>query len=456
MKKWILCLLIIGILPLISAVEITKTSVTDTIIKELNNPAIYNLEITNHGEYDEFNIYNLIGITLQPSSPFSILRQETKQVELKVYPNEFLLGRQTPYSFVYKVRGKNTNITDDILTVKIVSITDAFLIKSKNIHLNSTSATLKITNLQNFQFNNITLDFNSKFFSEEETISLEPYEKKEIIIPIERANLRGLSAGDYKFITTVKLPTEDKEIQSTLTFTEKADITKKEESSGIIIHTTEITKSNEGNLPITVDIQSRKNIISRLLTSFNIDPTKTERQGFFIEYTWQKQLEPGDSLEVEITTNWIIPLFIIIFILIIIAIYFLFFSANLILKKSAHLMRTKGGEFALKITLRIKSRKYIEKITLADRFPHLLKLHSRYLSQPEKVDLKNNRLLWNITQLSKGETRIFTYIVYSKVGVVGRFEIPQATAIYEANNKVHETYSNKAYFVGEQKHEEKF
>jgi len=43
-----------------------------------------------------------------------------------------------------------------------------------------------------------------------------------------------------------------------------------------------------------------------------------------------------------------------------------------------------------------------------------------------------------------------TYIIYSKVGVLGRFALPTATAIYEKEGNIHETESNKAFFMAEQ------
>ena len=45
--------------------------------------------------------------------------------------------------------------------------------------------------------------------------------------------------------------------------------------------------------------------------------------------------------------------------------------------------------------------------------------------------------------------RVFTYIIYSKIGVVGKFELPEAKVIYEKGGKVKETTSNKSFYVNE-------
>ena len=68
-----------------------------------------------------------------------------------------------------------------------------------------------------------------------------------------------------------------------------------------------------------------------------------------------------------------------------------------------------------------------------------------------KIDMKNRRLEWNVESLNKGEERIFTYIIYSKIGVVGRFELPSTRAVYEKEGKVKNTESNRSFFINEPK-----
>ncbi len=46
---------------------------------------------------------------------------------------------------------------------------------------------------------------------------------------------------------------------------------------------------------------------------------------------------------------------------------------------------------------------------------------------------------------------MLSYIVYSKIGVLGKFALPSTTAVYERAGEVHETTSNRAFFVAEQK-----
>ncbi len=69
---------------------------------------------------------------------------------------------------------------------------------------------------------------------------------------------------------------------------------------------------------------------------------------------------------------------------------------------------------------------------------------------PRKIDEKNRRIEWHFDKLQPGESRMISYIIYSKVGVLGKFALPTATAIYEKDGEVHEAVSNHAFFIAEQ------
>ena len=112
-------------------------------------------------------------------------------------------------------------------------------------------------------------------------------------------------------------------------------------------------------------------------------------------------------------------------------------------------VKTKHGEFALKVTLNVKAKKHVDKIQIVDSIPHMSKLYEKFGIPPTKLDHNSGRVYWHIERLSKGESRVFSYIVYSKLNVVGRFELPTALATYEHEGKTKQSYSNKAYFAAE-------
>ena len=234
-------------------------------------------------------------------------------------------------------------------------------------------------------------------------------------------------------------------------FSEKDIVTSTENQYGVIVNTKKITKTNEGNVISATQTVIKKNIISRLFTSFNPEPDSVERKGISVYYTWQRGLKPGEELLITVKTNWLMPLLIVLLIIAVIIITKQLSRRNLSVRKRVTFVRAKGGEFALKVTVIINARKFVERIHLMDRLPHITKLHERFGGEtPKKVDVKNRRIEWNFDRLQEGETRVVSYVIYSKVGVLGKFELPTANVVYERDGEVHEAESNRAFFMAEQ------
>ena len=70
--------------------------------------------------------------------------------------------------------------------------------------------------------------------------------------------------------------------------------------------------------------------------------------------------------------------------------------------------------------------------------------------RPSRINEKAKTLEWDFDRLMAGEKRVLSYIIYSKVGVVGKFALPSAVAIYEKDGKICESESNRAFFVTDQ------
>ena len=130
-------------------------------------------------------------------------------------------------------------------------------------------------------------------------------------------------------------------------------------------------------------------------------------------------------------------------------------TTELILKKRVNFVKTKGGEFALKVSLTVNAQKYVERVSVVDKLPSITKIHDRFSGPPPtRVDEKTRRIEWNFEKLEEGETRMVSYIIYSKIGILGKFALPPATAFYESTGKIKEVQSNRAFFVSEQSKEE--
>lgn len=455
MKKVLLLLLFVISLSFVVAaeIEIEKEVISDVVIAELGEPARFDFKIRNLGPSDDFEIYSLVGVSFSPKGFFEISAGEVKELEVEVFPSEKLRrdinGR---LNFIYSIRGISSNATDDELSIRIIKLKDAIAISTINIVPGNELATIYIENRENFNFEDIEASFSSPFFSTQEQFSLGALEKKQFDVKIDKDRIIGLEAGQYILVANIEIGDVREEIEGKIYFIEKSGITTKEESSGFFIHTRKIEKINDGNVPELAQIKVRKNIISRLFTNFNIEPAAVDREGVSVYYTFISEVRPADSFVVIVSTNWIFPFLLIVGVIIIIMLARIYLTSHLILDKKVVFVKTKGGEFALKVILRVSARKYVDKISVIDRLPALVKVYERFGAYPpDKINKEARRLQWDIPSLSPGEERVFSYIIYSKVAVLGKFELPAATAIYEKDGKIKEAISNKAYFIAEQK-----
>lgn len=437
--------------------EIEKKAINDAVINELDKLAVFNLTIKNLGPSDEFEIYSLAGVEMSPKSAFQIPRSGIKTLTVKAKVQETIkekVGKETReyFKFTYKIKGKKSGIQEDELVVRMMPLKEVFNIKAEDIMPDDDFAIIYLKNKENIDFNKVKTELSSALFSSTDEFSLNAYEKKEIRVDLNKKKIKKLVAGVYVLTAEIAAEGIEIKIEETVNFNEKKEITTTEEKSGVIILKKTIRKTNDGNLPVIAQINIKRNIISRLLTTYNTESDKAERIGAFVYYTWKKELQPGDVMEIKSSTNLIFPLLLVIVVIIIAVLVRIYTTTNLVLRKKVSFVKTKGGEFALKVILTVSARKYVEKISVIDRLPPLVKIYERFGAlKPDKINEKTRRIEWDIENMHPGETRVFSYIIYSKIGVTGRFVLPRATAIYEREGKIQESESNEAFFVAEQR-----
>ena len=333
----------------------------------------------------------------------------------------------------------------------------AITITPENINPQSKNINIEIKNRATYDFKDLKLRFSSVFFDNyASTIELTSLGSKTISIPLDNTKLKKQDAGQYLMNAQIENQGIIAKKDNIIKFVEKANIETQTTNEGFIIKRTEIIKKNIGNVKERVTITVEKSFLSYLFTTYktkeNIKPA-TSFEGFNRVYAWEKELIPDDELSVVVTTNWFFPILILIFIIVAIILIKKYVERDFLFRKSVSFVRTKGGEFALRVTLRIRAKKYAERINITDKLPHLVNLYEKFGAvPPHKIDIHNRRLEWNIESMNKGEERIFSYIIYSsKIGVVGKFELPSAKAVYERDGNIKETTSNRSFFINEPK-----
>jgi len=453
MKKQILVILaLLMVLPVVLAIDISieKQSSNEVMIVDVGEPAIVDLKVTNNGEDDNLLFYTFFGEGLEPSQRINIKSEEVKDIQLKFFPRQDsdLRGFST---FEYFIQAFDKTQISKKITINLIDLKEAFEIGAKEINPESNTITIYVKNKVNTNFDKIKVELSSPFFKLDQEFELKSNQKKTFEINLDKADFDKLLAGFYTLSAKITYNEVSADLESQIKFVEKDLLKTTKEAYGFIINTEVIEKENQGNTIADSTTTIKKNILSRLFTTFNPEPTSMKRQGFNIYYTWDQKVNPGETLEIKVKTNWILPFIILILVIVILIVVKRYSEKDLILRKRISFVQAKGGEFALKVTIFVKSRKYLEKVNIIDRLPPLVKIYEKFLNEaPSKVDEVKKRVEWKFEKFEEGERRVLSYIIYSKVGVLGKFALPSTTGIYEKQGKIKETTSNKVFFVAEQ------
>ncbi len=452
MKKRIILsafLLAFFIIGCVSALDISveKTEVVPVFVSELNKPALFDFAITNNGASEPIEIYSLVGVSFEPRGTFNLPVGESV-VSVKAFPGESARKKEGYYTFEYQIKGIGDDIFKDKLTIKIVKLKDVLQIEPQNIKYGDEKAVIKVRNAQNMPVENATLRIKSVFFDDGRTFSLKPFESIEIKLPIDSGSVKDLASGPYVVSSEIEMDGVSAEMKDNVNYVEQQNIVTEKSTSGWIIRTTTIKKTNEGNLAVPDKIEITKNVLTRLFASFSVEPLATERRGLLVYYRWEQELKPAESWSVWVRTNYTLPLVLIVLIIFSALAVYLYSRTSLFMSKRCSFVRTRGGEFALKVMLHVKARKSVDNIEIFDRIPMAMKLYDK-AGMPHQFDERTGRLTWKIDRLNAGEERVFSYIIYSTIRIVGRLELSPAVAHFAQDGKKIYVNSNRTYFVSE-------
>jgi len=449
MKKYLSFVLLLLCFNLVYALEITATYDSNVIIKELKNPIPVTLKITD-AEQGNYNVFSLSDILIEPSEVFKIETSEyTKELIFKPTEN---LNVEGLYTFSYTLNHRGVEKYEKRFIANIVPISKALEIESDSLESSKEEVYFYVKNTQNVAILDLPIRFSSILFNFEKKLKIKPLEKIRVPVTVDPERFKTTKAGVYIITGEISTPLGKSMIEGNLYLGEKKNIETDVDDGGLIIRTSSVTKVNTGNTVESVQINIEKNIISRLFTTFSKDPNYVLRDGGIVRYTWIKErLEPGESLKVTAKTNYTLPLIVIILVVLVVLGFKRYGESKLDIIKSVSPVKTKNEEFALRITLSIKGRKRVDNVTVIDRVPAIVKVYNKFgIVKPSRIDATARRISWNLGSLSSGEERTLTYIVYSKVGVVGKFVLPSATTVFESDGKVHEVESNQVFFLSGQ------
>src|SRR3989338_1198725 len=448
MKKGILLVVVIVcllVLPSVSALQVEKIDKGSVVIAELSNPAIFDFAITS-AEADTFEIYSFLDVTFSPRGTFD-LPVGKSTTEIKVYPGKDLRRNLGVYKFQYELKGQKSGIFKDFLAIRIVELGSVITINAEPLKPSDKQLAFSLKNNENTNVDNMDVHLESAFFNFDKKISLKPYEKVDFNITMDRNKTASLLAGKYIITANVQLEKAKAKVEGILDYFEENSISVDKTSSGIVVRKNVITKTNTGNVQAKAAIDIKKDVLSRLFTVYSIEPMTSDRKGLTVNYLWEKTLNPGEAFAVTSSTNYTLPLILIILVVLVIVFAKIYSLQALSVSKRVSYVKTKGGQFALKVTLHVKAGKHTDNIQIIDKLPEMTKIYEKYGRLPDRIDHATRRLFWNIPRLNAGEERVFSYILYSNLNIVGRFELPAASDIFEREGKSVEVFSNRAFFA---------
>jgi len=342
MKKILILFMVFLTISFVAAVNLNvqKISSNEVMIQGLSNPAQFVINITNNGESGFFSFYTFFGSGLTPTKPIKIESKQTKLILLKIFPR-LDLNRSGFYSFNYFIQGKDKSEAKENLIVKIIPLKEAFEVGSQSINPESNTLNVYIKNKVNFNFSNINVTFKSPFFYLEKNVSLGPYKEKEFTINLKKEDFNKLMAGFYTINSNIEVEGLKTNVDGKIEFLKKDLLNTETKKYGLIISTKVIRKLNEGNTIINSITTIKKNILSRVFTSFTPTPNLVNREGTNVYYTWYSSINPGEDFEITIKTNWLFPFLIILFIILIIIFSKKYSNEDLLLRKRVAFVKLK-------------------------------------------------------------------------------------------------------------------
>jgi hypothetical protein len=449
MNKLYLFLAVTMCLSLVSGLDVSAEYDSGIIVRGVDNSVDLKLTVTD-AEDGLYNVYTLADVALKPSESFFI-SNETFEKEFTITPLKDL-DVEGYYVFSYVLNYRGVEKVEKTFNLNMLSLGDVLEVGSDSIDPESGEVSFYVKNKENIELKNLSASFSSVLFDIEEVFDLGPNEEIKFDVDVEGNLLKKTKAGVYVIKAVFDTDTGEEKVDGNLFLGEKKGISSVHDESGFLIKTETITKVNVGNVLEDVEIKLRRNIVSRLFTTFNVEPTITDRNGFFVDYTWiEDNLKPTGVYVVKARTNYVFPFLTLILIVIVMFGLKRFGQTKIEVKKSVSHVKTKNGEFALRVSLALKAKKNVENVSLVDKIPAIVKIYNKFGTvKPDKIDPKSRRLHWHIGDLNAGEERSFSYVVYSKVGVVGKFSLPEALVVFEKGDKIHEIESNKVFFMSDQ------
>jgi len=209
--------------------------------------------------------------------------------------------------------------------------------------------------------------------------------------------------------------------------------------------------TNLGNIDKEHVFRMEISAIEDLFTGFTPKGSAILREDGKRLRVWILKINPNETIDIKAVSNYRIVFYLVIIIIIVIVSYHILRSPILVKKTAVSLKKNQGGVSDIKIRVYVRNRsgKPYEDIRIIDKIPHIAEVGEEFhigTIKPSEI-IKRSRaatiIKWNLSHLEPFEERLITYIVKSKLMIIGSLKIPSCVVRYKATNgKIKSVYSN--------------
>jgi hypothetical protein len=435
--------------------DITKTPINKIVVRGLSMPAIYDLTIRNYGKVDFFRIDTLLDVMIYPKDSIQIGGEKT--IRINIYPKSEKDKYYGDWSFRYFISGEDSGVMEDNIMIKILNLADIIGIEvPTSINAKDKTFTIKLENKENITLN-LSMTVDSTLISHSENFMFSPFEKKDIVIDTDSQKL-ALEAGNYNLKISF-LANNEAELPITRDLILESDsrteleVTKK---SSTFIDQTTFVKKNVGNTVVVGTITANRTLLESMITSMSLKPDRVNREAGNYIYNWDRRMNPGDTYTVVMKTNYAWPWILLIIIIVCYLIVRKLTVKQIVLKKKAYRVKTKSGQFAAKIILIMKNKgKEVSNAKIIENIPPFTELIQDRFGTIKPAEIKKHSIVWDLPFIAAKEELILSYMVFSKVSILGKIEVAPAIATYQAGKGImKESKSNSIFILTEEKRPE--
>jgi len=302
---------------------------------------------------------------------------------------------------------------------------------------------------------NLKIVVDSQLFTKEYITTLGPLEEKTNQILFSGLN-RIQQPGTYN--VTVKLVVDNKtvtQVQKEIEVINYSDVNVEDTTIRSLFSYTERLKiHNDGNNQAIKTERVPKSWLERVFTTTSAKYNVVNEDG--VSYiSWSVPLDPQQTYEISVTTNYTSVVIVVIVIIALIIFYYIFRSPVLLYKRAKIVSSTDDGISDIRVKLHLKNRsgQLIKNIKIVDKYPKIVALvddNSIGSLKPTKMlsaDKIHSMLMWNIEQLEPYEERLLTYTLNSRLNIVGNMSLHPAKVRFQSRSGERSYTSNDVELI---------